>query len=350
MTNLNSEKSIKVAVVILNWNGKKMLTQFLPSVIAHTNPQINQIVVADNGSTDSSMQWLAETYPEIRRIEFSENYGFAEGYNRALSLIDSEYFVLLNSDVEVTPQWLEPLIEFLDQNPEVGAVQPKIKAFHNKNLFEYAGASGGFIDKYGFPFCRGRILGTLEPDLKQYDNPISIMWATGACLVIRADLYNLAGGLDAHFFAHMEEIDLCWRIKNMGKKLMVIPQSTVYHVGGGTLPNNSPHKLYLNYRNNLLLLYKNLPAEKFTKTMFVRWWLDMFSAIIYLLRGQYALFKQVFKAHKDYKQMKQMYKEHRKSMLLCNSPLVHSEVYGKSIVWQYFINGKKTFDQLNIEE
>src|SRR5690606_32957114 len=240
---------MKVAVVILNFNGAKLLKQFLPSVIKHT-PSWCEIIVADNASTDNSLQVMKEYFPHIRIIPLSENTGFAGGYNRALKQVDAEYYVLLNSDIEVTPQWVESVIQFMDANKDVAACQPKILAYHQKNEFEHAGASGGFMDYLGYPFCRGRLFNTLEKDSGQYNQPIEIFWATGACMFIRSNEYHAAGALDEYFFAHMEEIDLCWRLKRKGLRLFCIPQSQVFHVGGGTLHKSNPRKTYLNFRNN----------------------------------------------------------------------------------------------------
>ncbi|MDF1675256.1 MAG: glycosyltransferase family 2 protein, partial [Vicingaceae bacterium] len=240
-----------VAVVILNWNGKHFLEKFLPSLIEHTS--FAELIVADNCSTDDSLSFLKENFPQIRIITLAENYGFAKGYNEALKQVNSDVYVLLNSDVEVTENWLQPCLEILKKDNDMAACQPKIKAFHQKTYFEYAGAAGGFIDKYGYPFCRGRIFETLEEDNNQYDEEIEIFWATGACLVIRADIYHELNGLDSFFFAHMEEIDLCWRIQNRGKKIKYVPQSTVFHVGGGTLHKSKPQKTFLNFRNNLIM-------------------------------------------------------------------------------------------------
>ncbi|MBR5100524.1 MAG: glycosyltransferase family 2 protein, partial [Bacteroidales bacterium] len=247
------------AVVILNWNGLKMLQTYLPLLEQRTTCCGAFIVVADNGSTDGSVEWLQEHHPQIRLICFDQNHGFTGGYNRALREIDADYYVLLNSDVEVTDGWLEPLVGFLEENPDAGICQPKVLSVAERNRFEYAGAAGGFIDRFGYPFCRGRILSNLELDKGQYDEPEECFWATGACMVVRSALYHHLSGLDESFFAHMEEIDFCWRAKLLGYQVWCVPASTVYHVGGGTLPNNSPRKLYFNYRNNLLMLYKNLP-------------------------------------------------------------------------------------------
>ncbi|PLX23095.1 MAG: glycosyl transferase family 2 [Salinivirgaceae bacterium] len=336
----------KVAVVILNWNGAKMLQQFLPSVIENTNGELAEIIVADNGSDDNSIELLEKEYPEVRLIKFTENYGFTGGYNRALDQCEHEYYVLLNSDIEVSPRWLDILFEQIENDKNIAACQPKIRAYHDKISFEYAGASGGFIDKYGYPFCRGRVLSTIEKDEGQYNDMRKVHWATGACLMVRSKTYKQLGGLDNRFFAHMEEIDLCWRINNLGMKVMVVPESVVYHVGGGTLPNNSPRKLFLNYRNNLLLLYKNLPKSELNRTMRMRFWLDMMSAALYAAQFKFAFAAQVFKARKAYKKMKPLYKETR---LEADKQLTHEAsdvIFNKSIVWQYFIKGKKNYSKL----
>lgn len=288
---------IKTAIVILNWNGKKFLAQFLPSLIQNTQNTDSVIIIADNDSKDDSIEFLKTNYPDIKQIIFDKNFGFTGGYNRALAQIEAEYFVLLNSDVEVTPNWLDPLINLLDSDKSIAAVMPKILSFSNRNEFEYAGAAGGFIDKYGYPFCRGRILGTIEKDLDQYNDTKEIFWATGACFVVRAELFSRIGGFDDDFFAHMEEIDLCWRFKNQGYKIAYCAQSAVYHVGGGTLPNNNPYKLYLNFRNNLILLYKNLPEELLMRILFTRLVLDGISALLFLARFSFSGFAVVFKAH-----------------------------------------------------
>ena len=337
----------KVAVVILNWNGAKMLQQFLPSVIEHTNSNLAEIIVADNGSKDNSLAILEEHFPDVKVIKFSDNYGFTGGYNRALAQCDHDYFLLLNSDIEVTPKWIDILYENMEANKQVAACQPKLLAFHNKNTFEYAGASGGYIDKYGYPYCRGRILSTVEKDTGQYDNATNVLWASGACLMIRSDIYRKMDGLDDHFFAHMEEIDLCWRIINSGLKIMVYPEAVVYHVGGGTLPNNSPRKLFLNYRNNLLLLYKNLPKNKLKTTMRARFWLDMLSATLYIAQLKFNFAVQVFKARKAYKRMKYLYKEFRKDVDYSIPKDFSDEILKKSIVWQYFIKGRKKYTQID---
>lgn len=285
----------KIAIVILNWNGEKYLRKFLPSVIEYSDGA--RIVVADNGSTDSSLEVLRDEFSEVEVIALDKNYGFAEGYNRALGQIESEYYVLLNSDVEVTTGWLTPMLTAIDSDEKIAAVQPKILSYDNKKLFEHAGASGGFIDSLGFPFCRGRIMSSCEEDSGQYDNRREIFWASGAALFIRSEVYHRAGGLDSLFFAHMEEIDLCWRVKRLGYKVIVEPQSIVYHVGGGTLPVSSPRKTYLNFRNNIAMAYKNLKGYQFAALYFVRFFSDSLQAFAYLITGKSAFFKAVIRGH-----------------------------------------------------
>ena len=272
---------LKTAVVILNWNGRKFLEQFLPSLIQNTQDENTQIVIADNNSSDDSIEFLNKNYPSIRQIIFDKNYGFTGGYNQALKQIEAKYFVLLNSDIEVTQNWLNPLVNLLESDNTIATCQPKIRSFHQKEYFEYAGAAGGFIDKYGYPFCRGRILDTVEKDMNQYNDIKDIFWASGACMLIRSDIFKQLNGFDDDFFAHMEEIDLCWRIKTAGHRIVYNPESVVFHVGGGTLPNNSPFKLYLNFRNNLFLLYKNLPEKNFVPVLVTRMLLDGLSAMVF---------------------------------------------------------------------
>jgi len=336
----------KVAVVILNWNGKKYLEKYLPSVLLHSNLSEVKIYVADNGSTDDSVSFLKTNFPTINIICIDANYGFAEGYNKALNKIEAKYFVLLNSDVEVTAQWLEPIIKKMDIDSTIAACMPKILSYHDKKMFEYAGAAGGFIDKLGYPFCRGRIINQIEEDLGQYNDEIDIFWATGACMFVRADLYKKAGGLDGDFFAHMEEIDLCWRFKNMGYRIVYNPHSVVYHVGGGTLPNNNPKKIYLNYRNNLFLLYKNLPTSKIVPTIFTRMVLDGLSALAYLSKFSFSFFWAVIKAHLDFYISIGHSRKKRQQNKLVFINYNHLEIYKKSIVYQFFINKLKTFDKL----
>jgi GT2 family glycosyltransferase len=337
----------KVAVVILNWNGRDFLEKFLPSVTSHSKNDNTDVYVADNGSTDTSIEFLKENYPQIKIIELPVNYGFAGGYNEALKHVEAEYYIILNSDVEVTENWIESVIEYMDKNPNVAACQPKILAYHDKNKFEHAGAAGGFIDKFGYPFCQGRIFDKLENDENQYDEIKSIFWATGACLFIRAELFKKLDGFDNDFFAHMEEIDLCWRLKNRGYEIKYIPTSKVYHVGGGTLPNNNPHKIYLNFRNNLFLLYKNLPTSKFHRTMLIRMILDGIAFLKFFFGLEIKQSFAVFKAHVSYYKMLSLYREKRKKLLEFNNKSQQTEIYPKSIVNSYYLKGTYTFDKLH---
>lgn len=337
----------KTAVVILNWNGRKLLEQFLPSVVEHTSRGDIEIVVADNCSTDDSVDFLKEKYPNLSLILLDQNYGFAEGYNRALKQVEADYFVLLNSDVEVTHDWLFPLIEYLDNNDDVAAAQPKILAQRNKSCFEYAGAAGGFLDKYGYPFCRGRIFGVTEEDKGQYDNTCDVFWTSGACMLIRRDTYFGCGGLDASFFAHMEEIDLCWRLWARGYRLVCLPVSTVYHVGGATLNEESPRKTFLNFRNNLLMLYKNLPDGSLKKVQRVRWFLDYLAAIHLILQGKRANAKAVIQAYKDFRQIKSSYDDARRENLEKTKRNVIETIYNKSILAGFYFKGKKIFSKIS---
>lgn len=337
----------KVAVVILNWNGKHFLEKFLPSVISHSNNINYSVWIADNNSTDDSVNFLKNNFPQINIIEFDKNYGFALGYNKALEQIDAQYFVLLNSDVEVTPNWISPIIEFMDQNPQVAVVQPKILSYNNKKMFEYAGAAGGFIDTLGYPFCKGRILNKLEEDNGQYNKIDNIFWATGACFFIRKEEF-LENKFDPDLFAHMEEIDLCWRLKNKRKKIVYFPYVQVYHLGGGSLPNNSPFKLYLNYRNNLLVLYKNLPKNKTFTKIFFRMFFDGLSAIIYILRFEFKNFFAVLKAHIHFYKLLPKFKAKRKLQLKTNS-FSHTEIYKKNIVFDFYFKKKSIFTVLNFQ-
>ncbi len=337
----------KTAIVILNWNGQKHLEEFLPSVIEHSRIDNVDIYVADNGSTDNSVEFLQTAYPQIKLILLDKNYGYTGGYNKALAQIEAKYFVLLNSDVEVTANWIEPVVEFMDKDPNIAACQPKILSYSNKEYFEYAGAAGGFIDKYGYPFCRGRILNSFEKDEGQYNDTQEIFWATGACMFVRADLFKLAGGLDNNFFAHMEEIDLCWRLKNMGYKVFYNSASTVYHLGGGALPNNSARKLYLNYRNNLFLLYKNLPKNRRLSVIFVRLILDVLSSLVYLISFKFAFFTAVFKAHISFYKNRKGIKSNPKTDNLAQKNI--QEIFPHSIIFDYFIKKNKTFTKLQFK-
>ena len=297
---------MKVAVTILNWNGKGFLEKFLPTLFNSLQQSKFEadLIIADNASTDGSIESFS-TNPKIKWIQLDRNYGFTGGYNRAFEKLDGyKYYVLINSDIEVTDGWLDTLIDFMESHPEASACQPKILSFANRNQFEYAGAAGGFIDKWGFPLCRGRILSCVEEDNGQYDNPQRCFWASGACMVVRSDTYRTLGGLEEEFFAHMEEIDFCWRAAHAGGEIWCVPQSKVYHVGGGTLPNNSPRKLYLNYRNNLLMLWKNLPEKGKNTKIFLRKCIDGLSAVCYIFQGKFSYFKSVVKAHRDYRKLK----------------------------------------------
>lgn len=340
---------LRCSVVILNWNGEKMLRQYLPTVLEYTkNPDV-EIVVADNGSTDGSLSYL-QNQP-IRIIKLDQNYGFAEGYNRAIGQVDAEYVVLLNSDVEVTPRWLDLMLDYMDAHPETLAVQPKILSWNSKQeydsgkraaiCFEHAGAAGGMMDILGYPYCRGRLMSHIEEDHGQYDEIAPIFWATGACLLTRTHIYKELGGLDANFFAHQEEIDLCWRMLNNAQStgnvpiLVSIPQSVVYHLGGGTLGYENPRKTFLNFRNNLLMLYKNLPSSHRWWIMLVRLVMDYVAAMQMLLTGQWENVKAVFKARCAFHKMKMNYRHIKRPLHL---PKVISH---RSIVWDYYVRKKK---------
>lgn len=294
----------KTAVIILNWNGAQMLRTYLPSVIAHTKSA--EIIVADNGSTDDSLEVLRKEFPSVKTIVLNTNYGFAEGYNKAIEQVDSEYVVLLNSDVEVTEGWLIPLLDYLEAHPEVAAVQPKIRAWRERDRFEHAGAAGGYLSWLGYPYCRGRRFGRVEQDHGQYDTIAEIDWTTGACMCVRTSVYKECGGLDAAFFAHMEEIDLCWRMRNKGWKLACVPQSVVYHLGGGSLSYDNPRKTFLNFRNNLLMIYKNRRFPWIVLTL--RFFLDYAAAAMFLVTGKKGSAKAVLDARKEYKRMRKNYK------------------------------------------
>lgn len=341
---------MKVAVVILNWNGEQMLRDFLPSVVAHSvlPESLGEAVVyvADNGSTDHSLRLLADSFPSVRTIAFSQNYGFADGYNKAFEPIDAEYAILLNSDVEVTPGWLHPLVQYMDAHPQVAACQPKLMAYHQKDAFEYAGAMGGFIDCYGYPYCRGRIFDTVEKDHGQYDADVPLLWATGACLMVRLAVYKEVGGLDGRFFAHMEEIDLCWRLRCRGYEVRSVASSVVYHVGGATLNAGHPRKTFLNFRNNLLMLYKNLPAGKLRSVLFVRALLDYVAAAMFMLKGEWGSAKAVFRARREYRKLKREFRASREENLRKAVTMDVAERTPFSILWKYHVCGCRTFDKL----
>jgi hypothetical protein len=323
-----------------------MLRQFLPSVVTFSESEDTEIVVADNASTDDSCAVVEREFPSVRLIRLAENFGFAEGYNRALAQVEAELVVLLNSDVEVTEGWLQPLRTYLDAHPEVAAVQPKLLSQRDKGRFEYAGACGGFIDRYGYPFCRGRILGTVEADEGQYDEPARIFWASGAALCIRQQDYRDAGGLDGRFFAHMEEIDLCWRLRSRGRELACVPASRVYHVGAATLKKENPRKTYLNFRNNLLMLYKNLPEEELRKVLFVRSILDWVAMVQFWLKGDSASARAVMQARRDYHSTLPQFAASRIQNIMQSVDEPIAERTHWSILLKYYLFGKKKFSEL----
>ncbi|MBP5328144.1 MAG: glycosyltransferase family 2 protein [Bacteroidales bacterium] len=332
---------MKTAVVILNWNGRPMLERFLPSVIEHTTHEA-EVIVADNGSTDDSIEFMRSHYPTVRLILLDRNYGFADGYNRAFEQIEADYYVLLNDDVEVTPHWCDRVVEMMEKDEKIAVAQPKLLMFDQKDTFEYAGGAGGFIDKYGYPFCRGRVFSTIEKDKGQYDDSCEIFWATGAALFVRASVWKELGGLDGSFFAHMEEIDFCWRCKNRGYKAVYCPESVVYHVGGGTLPKSSPFKTQLNFRNNLAMLYKNLPDRRLRRVLSLRFVLDWVAAFSFLLKGNVGEFKAVFAAHKEFRSWKPMLKKKRAEV----NPHEVPHIMKRSLLLQYHLMRHRTFLEL----
>ena len=337
----------KLAIVILNWNGEKMLRQYLPSVLQYSRDEAT-VYVADNASTDNSLELLRTQFPEVRLVVLEKNWGFAEGYNKALKEIEAEYYLLLNSDIEVTHHWLTPMIEFLDSHDDVAACQPKLLSIFDKDMFEYAGASGGYLDRFGYPFCRGRIFETVERDNGQYDYPADILWATGAALMIRAKDYWEAGGLDGRFFAHNEEIDLCWRLRIRGRRIVCLPESYVYHVGGGTLPKGNPMKTFLNFRNNLTMLYKCLPDEELKYVMRWRWWLDYLAAWeMLILKRNLGDFKAIYRARRAFKRWKKDFSDDRKKIQQSRVAKQIPEQKRFSLLWQYYAKGRKTFSALD---
>ena len=338
---------MKLSIVILNWNGSHHLKRFLPSVVRYSNYDWAEIVVADNQSEDDSCRVIAEEFPEVKLLRLDQNYGFARGYNVALQNNDAEYLLLLNSDVEVTENWLGPLIKAMDDDRSIGSCQPKILSLNQRQNFEYAGASGGFIDHYGYPFCRGRIINSVEQDHGQYDKPISVFWTSGAAMLIRGDLWHESGGFDGDFWAHMEEIDLCWRLKNRGYRMTVIPDSKIFHLGGGTLAYGSPQKIYLNFRNNLFLLYKNLPQRILYKTLTTRMLLDGIAAFQFLFTGQFKAFIRVLQAHTDFYKSLDKLRQKRAALLTKSNSANHPEIYGGSIIFDFFIAKKRRFSSLN---
>jgi len=345
---MNNQPSI--AVVILNYNGKHFLEQFLGGVVKYSKHENTKVFVADNGSTDDSLAFLVENYPEVQFLLSKENFGFAGGYNFFFNQIEADYYVLLNSDVEVTENWIPPIIELMESDKTIAACQPKILAHYDKTLFEHAGGAGGWMDNLGYPFCRGRVFSSLEKDDGQYEDIQEVFWATGAAMFVRGDLYENFGGLDGEYFAHMEEIDLCWRFKRAGYKNMVVPQSVVYHVGGGTLPPTSPRKVYLNFRNNILSLLKNESVGKLLWLIPLRLILDGLAGVLFLTEGKFKeiwaiirahfyIYPRIFKIAKKRKLIKNIIKENA-----IGEPNMKG-VYKGSAVWAYFIGGKKKFSE-----
>ena len=335
----------KISIVILNWNGSSFLKRFLPSVLACSTGN-TEIVVADNGSTDDSREVVETLFPSVIYLQLEQNFGFAEGYNRALQQMHADYFLLINSDVEVTQGWLDPLLELMRKDQTIGICQPKILSFDRRDEFEYAGASGGFIDRFGYPYCRGRILQVFEKDLGQYNQSVQISWASGACMMVRSSVWHECGGFDADFWAHMEEIDLCWRAQHLGYSVFVCPASVVYHVGGGTLNYNSPLKVYLNFRNNLYLLFKNLPGRQLAAKLPARMILDGVAALVFLLKGEFRSFGSVFHAHLQfYRNLTRLMKK-RRILLQKRKDTVFCVTSDKSILWNYFILKRRKFSEI----
>lgn len=336
----------KVAVVILNWNGEALLRKYLPSVIEYSNNNLANVYVIDNDSKDDSIEIMKNNYHEVKIIHLDKNYGFAGGYNKGLKEIKEKYIVLLNSDVRVSPKWLEPMIDLLDKDSKLVAVQPKILSDRNSEYFEHAGACGGYIDYLGYPFCRGRIVADVEKDESQYDESKEIFWASGAALFIRNSIYKQVGGLDERFFAHMEEIDLCWRLHSLGYKIKCEPKSTVYHFGGASLGYDNPRKLYLNFRNSLFMLYKNLNNDVFYKTMFFRLLLDGVAAFMFLLKFQFKNFVSVWNAHIDFYSSLKKFKKDRIEIQSKSKIKNISTIYNRSIIMKYYLFSLKKFSQI----
>lgn len=313
---MDKNADTRVAVVILNWNGAAMLQRFLPSVVENTEAELADVIVADNASTDNSLEVL-RSFPSVQVLRMEENYGFAGGYQRSLRELGTRYawFLLLNSDIMTPPGWLRPMVDYMDAHPDVAACQPKLLAEHDPESFEYAGAAGGYIDSLGYPFCRGRVFDVVEKDCGQYDSVADVFWATGAALLIRAEDYWAVGGLDSRFFAHQEEIDLCWRLRARGRRIVCVPASHVYHVGGGTLPKENPHKTFLNFRNNMLLLYKNLPADRLWKVMLVRFWLDALASLVFLMKGETGSSLAVWRGRRAFWKMRKDFAADRRTNL-----------------------------------
>ena len=342
---------MNIAIVILNWNGAQMLRRFLPSVLAATPKELASVIVADNGSTDDSLAVLESEFHDVEIIRLDRNYGFAEGYNQALSRVGSsyDYYLLLNSDVETPEGWLQPLADYMENHPDTAACQPKLRAEHTRSHFEYAGAAGGYIDSLGYPFCRGRLFETVEEDVGQYDDVADVFWATGAALMIRSKVFWQVGGLDGRFFAHQEEIDLCWRLRARGFRIVCVPQSVVYHVGGGTLPKENPRKTFLNFRNNLLLLYKNLPEHRLRRVLFIRFFLDALASFVFLMKGEVRSFKAVWQGRRAFRSMKNGFKQDRINNLRATVCENIPEQMAESLLVAYHLKRKRRFCQLSFQ-
>lgn len=327
----------ELAVIILNWNGRKLLEQFLPVASRYSITEDADLIVADNGSTDDSVEWVKAHHPEVKVLSFSENYGFAEGYNKAIKQTQYKYTILLNSDVEVTEDWTRPLLDFMRRNSDVGALQPKIRSWKERTKFEYAGAAGGYLDKLGYPYCRGRLFDSIEEDHGQYDGKVvDVCWASGAALMVRTDIYLKVGGLDARFFAHMEEIDLCCRIHGAGYRVVTVPDAMVFHVGGASLAQGNPKKTYLNFRNNLLLLHKNMPIKEGRKKLFIRRLYDTLAWGMFMLKFDFKNANAVLKAHNDFRKMKKLYTEHPDKNVLASLPGAE-----RNIIIDYYLKRMK---------
>lgn len=337
-----------VTIVILNWNGRSFLEQFLPSVMA-TDYEAFEVLVVDNGSADDSLSWLSQHYPQVRQLPLDKNYGFTTGNNLALPEVKTPYFVLLNNDVEVEAGWLRPLVDLMDQDPQVAAIQPKLLAYQDRERFEYAGAAGGFIDKLGYPFSRGRIFELTEKDEGQFEEPCEIFWSTGACMLVRKSVVDEIGLFEDRYFAHMEEIDFCWRAKNFGYKIMYEPGGVAYHLGGGTLPRSSPRKTFLNARNSLATMLKNLPASQVWYKFFFRLVLDGVWGARSLLRGEFKILWAIFRAHFAIYGSFGFWLRRRREIARKTGgiPRHGPGYYPKSIVWQHFAKGKKRFFDLD---
>ena len=327
----------EIAVIILNWNGRKLLEQFLPVASRYSITEDADLIVADNGSTDDSVEWVKAHHPEVKVLSFSENYGFAEGYNKAIKQTQYKYTILLNSDVEVTEDWTRPLLDFMRRNSDVGALQPKIRSWKERTKFEYAGAAGGYLDKLGYPYCRGRLFDSIEEDHGQYDGKVvDVCWASGAALMVRTDIYLKVGGLDARFFAHMEEIDLCCRIHGAGYRVVAVPDAMVFHVGGASLAQGNPKKTYLNFRNNLLLLHKNMPIKEGRKKLFIRRLYATLAWGMFMLKFDFKNANAVLKAHNDFRKMKKLYTEHPDKNVLASLPGAE-----RNIIIDYYLKRMK---------